>query len=447
MAVKRVFWTNRSVLKFAGDGDPISMIEAKARELVLKARDAGWTGPPYNPLAIADLLRIPVEANSEVVDARTISSGTGIKIQFNPTRPRERVRFSIAHEIAHALFADVAEATRHRGGPQTSSDDWQLEMLCNLAASEIVMPLGSLPQNQHLPRIEQLMVDRRRFDVSAEAFLIRAAKTTNEPIIMFCASPIEVERAPLQYRVDYSIHSKSAPADPATGVLIPRDSVVYSCTAIGQTNRASEEWIAGKKLAVECVGIPGFPGALLPRIAGIVRFRGQDAKGDELKFVHGNVLAPAGHGAKLICQLVNDQARVWGGGVARASAKKYPAAQQKFSHWIVQIPRRERLGKVHFAEMTPDIAVASLVAQEGYGASSEPRIRYAPLERSLSAVAQYALEHNASVHMPRIGAGQSGGSWDTVEEIVRDTLISKGIHVTIYDLPPRRQVAEAELLL
>jgi len=145
---KRILWTNKSVLKFAGEADPVLLIEAKARQLVLRARDAGWSGPPYNPLAIADLLKIPVEANSEVVDARTIAVGDGIRIEFNPTRPRERVRFSIAHEIAHTLFSDVGEQTRHRGGSGAASDEWQLEMLCNLAAAEFVMPLGSLPASE-----------------------------------------------------------------------------------------------------------------------------------------------------------------------------------------------------------------------------------------------------------------------------------------------------------
>ncbi len=80
MAQNRIVWTNKSVLKFAGQSDPIDRIEAKARELVLRARDAGWTGPPYNPMAIADLLKIPVEANSEVADARTVPTGAGVKL-------------------------------------------------------------------------------------------------------------------------------------------------------------------------------------------------------------------------------------------------------------------------------------------------------------------------------------------------------------------------------
>jgi Zn-dependent peptidase ImmA (M78 family) len=300
---------------------------------------------------IADLLKIPVEANGDVVDARTVATTAGIKIEFNPTKPRERVRFSIAHEIAHTLFSDVAEQTRHRHGPTTSPDEWQLEMLCNLAAAEFVMPLGSLPPTDQLPPIEQLMIDRRKFDVSAEAFLMRVVKTTAEPALMFCASAVKSEEVAPSYRVDYSVASKSAPAVLAASARIPKDSIVHSCTAIGQTIHASERWISENPLPIECVGIPAFVGAIYPRVAGIVRFRPQDAEADTFQIVHGNVLSPVGPGPKIVCQLVNDQARVWGGGVARAAAQKFPEAQQEFGRWILQIPKRERLGHVHFSDV------------------------------------------------------------------------------------------------
>jgi hypothetical protein len=55
--------------------------------------------------------------------------------------------------------------------------------------------------------------------------------------------------------------------------------------------------------------------------------------------------------------------------------------------------------------------------------------------------------HKATVHMPRIGAGQSGGTWDNVEEIVRDTLTAEGVRVTVYDLQSGRQTTGAELLI
>ncbi|MFZ0496848.1 MAG: ImmA/IrrE family metallo-endopeptidase, partial [Methylocella sp.] len=385
--------------------------------------------------------------SGDVADARTVATDTAIRIEFNPTRPRERVRFSIAHEIAHTLFSDVAEQTRHRGGAATTTDEWQLEMLCNLAAAEFVMPIGSLPPTDQLPKIEQLMCERRKFDVSAEAFLIRVVKATTEPAFMFCASPIESQGSKLRYRVDYSIGSKSASAELAAGMIIPSDSIVYSCTAIGQTNCATEEWLTKRELSVECVGIPAFLGTTYPRVAGIVRFSVQDVEPKALNVVHGNVLSPLGTAPKIICQLVNDQARTWGGGVARSAAQKYPAAQQEFTRWIMSLPKRDRLGQVHFVSVGNNTYIASLVAQEGYGASNAPRIRYAPLERCFRTVAEFARDHGSAVNLPRIGAGQSGGSWDTVEEIIRDTLIAKGVRVTIYDLPPRRLNAGAELLI
>ena len=198
-------WTNKSVLRLAGAEEPIAVIERKARELALRARDAGWTGPPFDPIMIADLLGIPVEANASVPDARIVSKDRRLIIQYNPTQPRARVRFTIAHELAHTLFPDVADEVRHRGGNRQISDDWQLEVLCNIAAAEFVMPTGSMPPSDRLPAIEELMLDRKKFDVSAEAFLIRATKMTREPVIMFCASALSTnaEAESPRYRIDY----------------------------------------------------------------------------------------------------------------------------------------------------------------------------------------------------------------------------------------------------
>lgn len=431
-------WTNRSVLKLAGNEDPIAAVARRARELALRARDQGWRGPPFNPVAIADLLKIPVEPNADVADACTVATSTGLKIQFNPTQARERVRFSIAHELAHTLFPDVAEKTRHRGNVN-NGDEWQLEMLCNVAAAEFVMPAGSLSAREQLPAIEQLMVERRRFDVSAEAYLIRSVKMTTAPATMFCASPRVRDDGSLSYRIDYAVSSPTAPELSLVGRRIPSNSAVYSCTAIGYTESAEETWPSGTRLLVECVGIPPYPGSYYPRVAGLIRFTKEHAVHSDLKIVHGNVLDPRETGAlRIICQLVNDQARVWGGGVAKSAAKKFPEAQRSFSDWITKTPRRMRLGTVHFFRATKDICIASLIAQEGYGPSASPRIRYAALKHCLQQVADFAIENNASVHMPRIGAGQSGGSWETVEELVRETIVAAGVGVTIYDLPPRR---------
>jgi Zn-dependent peptidase ImmA (M78 family)/O-acetyl-ADP-ribose deacetylase (regulator of RNase III) len=435
-------WTNQSVVQFAGGSDPVALIERKARDLVLKALDAGWEGPPFNPLAIAKMLNIPAEANAEVIDARTVSGKKGVRIQFNPTQPRKRLRFSIAHEIAHTLFDDVGDAPRHRGGNRDVPDDWQLEMLCNLAAAEFVMPIGSLPPQDSLPKIEGLIKECRRFDVSVEAFLIRVTKATDEPVIMFCASPIVGEEGLRSYRIDYTVASSTAPDLYLTGRIIPRESAVYRCTAIGYSDYAVENWFSHQACTVECVGIPRYPGSQYPRVAGLIRPQNNAAARSAMKFVHGNVLEPRGQGPKVICQLVNDQARTWGGGVARSTARKYPSAQEAFAAWMMALPRAQRLGSVHFEAVTQSTTIASLVGQQGYGASSSPRIRYLALALCFEKVLAYAAEHQASVHMPRIGEGQSGGSWETVAEIVRTILVINNIPVTVYELPPSRVSGE-----
>ena len=149
--------------------------------MALTALENGWTGPPYNPIKIAEMLGAKVIANYDIEDARTINVEGKATIEFNPSQPRERVRFSIAHEAAHLLFADALEEVRHRGGTGTAKDEWQLEMLCNLAASEFVMPIGSFASDERVGRIPELMRARARFDVSAEAFMICFAKQLATP--------------------------------------------------------------------------------------------------------------------------------------------------------------------------------------------------------------------------------------------------------------------------
>ena len=437
-----ITWTNESVRKFAAGADPIEAITRASRELVLRARDAGWTGPPFNPLQIAEMLEVRVEANSSIADARLMETESGAKIEFNPTQARERVRFSIAHEVAHLLFADWSEQVRHRNTQNLAGDDWQLEMLCNVAASEFVLPIGSLGKAPSAESIEHLMILRRTYDVSAEAFLIRLAKVSTEPICAFFASPIIDGEGERSYRVDYVVSSATAPRINKSRARIPKDSVIRNCTAIGYTNRAIEDWGLGTRTSIECVGIPAFPGSAYPRIAALVRFELPSENRPPIKFLHGNVLDPRQGGPKIICQMVNDLAMRWGGGVARKAAARFPEAEADFGRSISIIPFEERLGTTIFARAADEITIASMIAQRGYGPSVSPRIRYGALEQCLEAVVAQARGTGSSIHMPRIGTGAAGGDWATIEELLSEAMIREGLNVTIYDPPPKRQQLE-----
>lgn len=436
-------WTNSSVRAFAKNNDPRLAIERAARKLVLKARENGWEGPPFNPLYIAEMLDVRIEANSSVADARLVATESGPKIEFNPQQPRERVRFSIAHEIAHLLFPDWSEQIRNRGGDKTP-DDWQLEMLCNLAASEFVLPIGSLSAASDVPSIEDLMHRRREYDVSAEAFLIRLAKVSSQPIGIFVSSPTVSDEGKRHYKVDYFVGSPTAPRVRASGMAIPEESIVHRCTAIGHTDRGIESWVTGTPTQIECVGLTAYPGNVYPRVAGLVRFDKAQENHLPIRLVHGNVLEPRNDGNKVICQLVNDKAVKWGGGVARKIAKRFPGAEEAFTEQAIQIPQRDRLGRVIFSKASDDLTIASLIGQEGFGPSLFPRIRYSALQTCLEQVADHAASIGASIHMPKIGTGSAGGDWSTIEELLDDVMVREGLFVTVYDVPPKR--VQLELL-
>jgi len=69
------YWTNPSVRQFAGNSDPIELITRRTREEVLRAIQAGWQGPPFDPFKLADFLEIPTIPREDVLDARIVPAG------------------------------------------------------------------------------------------------------------------------------------------------------------------------------------------------------------------------------------------------------------------------------------------------------------------------------------------------------------------------------------
>ena len=434
-------WTNRSVLKLAGDNDPVRVISDRARDLVRRAMDRGWSGPPYDPLALADLLEIPLSATEEIRDAVTRSDEEGLlRIEFNPGRPRARVRFSIAHEIGHTLFPDCAERVRYRAAyHELAGDDWQLEVLCNIAASELLMPAGSLSEEQlGAFSIEHLLDLRHRYEVSIEALLNRQVRVARTPIAMFAASPHAGGDDASRYRVEYVIGSPVWAAPPGRGELLERGSSVAACTAIGLTAAGDERWPMLPDLVhVECVAVHPHPGASLPRVVGFVRPTAQQDEGQRvhLQEVPGDALDPRRAGAALIAHVVNDRAARWGGrGFASALASRYPLAQTDFARWANEDLERFRLGAVHLSRMDQRLSIVHMVAQAGYGPSRQPRIRYEALELCLERLAEVAIRHDASVHMPRIGTGAGGGRWEVIAEMIDFSLSQRGVQVFVYSI-------------
>jgi Zn-dependent peptidase ImmA (M78 family) len=431
------YWTNRSVILFAGNHDPIQVITDRAQKIVLEALENGWSGPPYDPFILAELRKIRLVPSQDVVDARTTANAAGtFTTEFNPSRPRARIRYSIAHEIAHTLFPDCAQAVRHRGFHEdVTADNWQLESLCNIAASEILMPYGTLKKEE----TEEVTVNivgslRKKFEVSSEAVLWRLTRLTDRPCLAFAARRDSSAR----YTVDYAVPSRAWRQSIRRGFLLPKNTKAHECTAIGYTtSKTRERWFAALgEWLVEYLGIPPYPGESFPRVLGIASpLTEQPQDLARINVIKGSALRPRGGGNRIIVQLVNDRARTWGAGFAMNARKLWPEAQAKFTEWFDATRSDVRLGEVHFGEIEPSLFLASIIGQHGYGPSPKPRIRYRAIANALEKLAKVALQKNASLHMPKIGSGESRGSWEIVEEIVDEVVCRKGISVTVYELP------------
>jgi 8-oxo-dGTP pyrophosphatase MutT (NUDIX family)/O-acetyl-ADP-ribose deacetylase (regulator of RNase III) len=155
-----------------------------------------------------------------------------------------------------------------------------------------------------------------------------------------------------------------------------------------------------------------------------------------LNYVIGDATRPVGDGPKIIAHICNDIGG-WGQGFVLALSKRWPEPERHYRAWhrgATKIPFT--LGEIQLVSVEPALWVANLIGQHDV----QPKdglapVRYDAVRSGLQKVAAEAKRLNASVHMPRIGCGLAGGSWERVGRIVEEEL--KGISVTVYDLPAK----------
>jgi O-acetyl-ADP-ribose deacetylase (regulator of RNase III) len=426
------------VKALAGQSDPVQTITERARACAIKAIQEGWAGPPYDPLALAKHMNIAVVAREDIPEARTVPARAGYLIEFNPNRPRSRVKYSICHELAHTLFPDCHERIRNRiTHRDMKGDEWQLETLCNIAAAELLMPVGSVPSlERERLTIEAILDVRKQHEVSAEAVLLRAVRLTTDQCCVFGSSRRSVAGDPRQrYILDYAIGSRTWAGGLAAGRALPDSSKAGECIAIGFTAKGHEVWDTLGAVRIECLGIPPYPNQIYPRVLGIVRPQKQiPVDVAEITYLRGDATRPRGGGAQILTQVVNDGAFTWGAGFSLAVREKWPVAQRDFRLWA-EHERNLRLGNVHVANVDDKFAIVSMIAQHGFGPSPKPRIRYMALKACLEKVGNLAAERGATVHMPKIGSGQAGGSWNIIREFVQEAICARGANVNVYELP------------
>ncbi|MEU1866597.1 macro domain-containing protein [Streptomyces gardneri] len=165
-----------------------------------------------------------------------------------------------------------------------------------------------------------------------------------------------------------------------------------------------------------------------------------------IEFVDGDATAPQADGNKIIAHVSNDIG-AWGAGIVRAISRRWPEPEREFRRWYREhASTGYRLGAVQLVQVEPDLWVANMVGQHGIRtregmrtesgtvpADSGPPIRYDAVQECLHVLAEHAKELHASVHMPRIGCGLAGGTWDRVEPLITQALCARRIRTVVYD--------------
>lgn len=150
-----------------------------------------------------------------------------------------------------------------------------------------------------------------------------------------------------------------------------------------------------------------------------------------MQYVIGDATNPIGDGHKVICHVCNDVGG-WGRGFVLALSAKWSAPEANYRRWSTS--HDFGLGQIQVVNVEPEITIVNMVAQRDIRSQGGiPPIRYEALRECLSRVWIEARRLQASVHMPRIGAGLAGGDWAIIETIINDEL--SDLSVFVYDLP------------
>ena len=153
----------------------------------------------------------------------------------------------------------------------------------------------------------------------------------------------------------------------------------------------------------------------------------------DITYLKGDATNPVAVGNKIIVHVCNDIGG-WGKGFVMAISKRWKEPEKKYREWF-KAKIDFSLGEVQFVKVEDDLWIANLIGQHKINRDENGNapIRYDAISKGLEKVAQFALENSATVHMPRIGCGLAGGTWDKIEPLIKMALAEKNIQVTVYD--------------
>ncbi len=151
-----------------------------------------------------------------------------------------------------------------------------------------------------------------------------------------------------------------------------------------------------------------------------------------IHYLSGDATAPAAVGEKFIVHVCNDIGG-WGKGFVLALSRRWPEPEKAYRQWY-KSQEGFALGEIQLVSVAEQLQVCNLIGQRDIRTrQGVPPIRYEAITAGLAKLAPLAKQQNASIHMPRIGCGLAGGSWEVVEDIIEKTLLAQELDVFVYD--------------
>lgn len=154
-----------------------------------------------------------------------------------------------------------------------------------------------------------------------------------------------------------------------------------------------------------------------------------------VRYVVGDATVPVGTGPRVIAHVCNDLG-AWGRGFVTAVSRRWPEPEAAYRAWH-RSGLGFALGAVQLVDVSKELWVANMIGQRGISRPDrkDRPVRYEAVATALQKLAAHCRRLGADTHMPRIGCGLAGGSWDRIAPLLREHVAGAGIDVTVYDLP------------
>lgn len=149
-----------------------------------------------------------------------------------------------------------------------------------------------------------------------------------------------------------------------------------------------------------------------------------------IHYLEGDATQPIGNGVKIVAHVCNNIG-AWGAGFVLAVSKRWPIAKSCY----LRIKNKE-LGLMQLVHVGNEVFVANMIAQNNINDSKSgwlgDLIDYDALVICLDSVFSYAQDIGATVHMPRIGCGLAGSSWDKIEPLLIHVVQRYNVECYVY---------------